>query len=271
MLIPDKPQTISQVVKTGVSLWKTTLKLTLPFGFIFGILCSGFNFILSLGTPPDEALSTASNLKVEDLGLLIAYSVISLIIILIIYAATIIRINHATQGNSLEFGDAIRLGFQKAFRLALVMLLSICAVGMGYILLIIPGIILSIYLLFSSYIVVLEEKGAIASIRESVRLVSGNWWNVAGTFLLMGIIYIIFNFILSFIAIGLDFFFLMIAKVLFSGASKVFKDYVVLITSGLVASILYPFYHTCTIAMYYDLRLKKSLTSSSNTTPTTLP
>lgn len=66
-------------------------------------------------------------------------------------------------------------------------LLTGIAVGVAGMFLIIPGIVLAIYWIFSGFVVVDQGKGAIASIGESFRLVKGSFWSVAG-FLVLAVI-----------------------------------------------------------------------------------
>lgn len=56
------------------------------------------------------------------------------------------------------------------------------------ILLIIPGIIFSVFWSFSAYFLILENKGITESMKESKQLVKGRWWKVFGYSLLFGLI-----------------------------------------------------------------------------------
>ena len=53
------------------------------------------------------------------------------------------------------------------------------AIVVGLILLVIPGIILSISLCLAFYLVALENKGAVDSLKSSHALVKGYWWRTA--------------------------------------------------------------------------------------------
>lgn len=68
-----------------------------------------------------------------------------------------------------------------------------------YLLLIIPGIIFSVYWMFSPYILINEKKGIINSMRESKKLVDGKWWTIFSYTLLIFLIIIAVNIIASFI------------------------------------------------------------------------
>ena len=55
-------------------------------------------------------------------------------------------------------------------------------VGLGFVLLIVPGIILAVMLYFTTYLVVDKGMGPIDALKESARITKGNRWNL---FLLM--------------------------------------------------------------------------------------
>ncbi len=95
--------------------------------------------------------------------------------------------------------------------------------------------------------------------KESIRLVSGNWWRTFGTLCIINLIYLIFSFLLNLIGVGLNILLIVITEILFNQvATKSQGTYVVLITSGIIITILYPFYYACIMAMFYDFRLKKN-------------
>jgi len=61
--------------------------------------------------------------------------------------------------------------------------------------LIIPGVIVGVYLAFSSFVLIIEAEKGINALRCSWNLVKGNWWKVFGRIILLniiiGVIYII--------------------------------------------------------------------------------
>ncbi|MDD3488073.1 MAG: hypothetical protein PHH35_01850 [Candidatus Pacebacteria bacterium] len=70
-------------------------------------------------------------------------------------------------------------------------------VSLGFVFLIIPGLILSIYLSFSLYVYIDEKRKGMEAIKRSWNLVKGNWWQVFGRRLMLIILTII-------IAIGIN-------------------------------------------------------------------
>ncbi|MEK7084444.1 MAG: hypothetical protein AAB932_04380 [Patescibacteria group bacterium] len=64
----------------------------------------------------------------------------------------------------------------------------LAAIG-GFILLIIPGIILSLWFAFGMYAVALDEKNAVDALRMSKSLVQGRWWSVLWRLLAPGLVF----------------------------------------------------------------------------------
>lgn len=67
--------------------------------------------------------------------------------------------------------------------------------AIGFVLCIIPGIIVLVYLYFYMYAYIVEETGVVESLQRSYELVKGNWWVTLGYLIVFGII----SFILSLI------------------------------------------------------------------------
>ncbi len=68
---------------------------------------------------------------------------------------------------------------------------------LGFLLLIIPGIILSIWFAFSSFVLVAERTSIIDSLKKSREYVRGRWWAVFGRILLLGLAMLVISMIIS--------------------------------------------------------------------------
>ncbi len=68
--------------------------------------------------------------------------------------------------------------------------MTLVVVG-GYVLLLIPGIILSLVLIFSRFAYVKEGKKGLSALLRSRDLVKGNWWQVFGAFFIVSAIMLV--------------------------------------------------------------------------------
>ncbi len=70
----------------------------------------------------------------------------------------------------------------------------------GFLLLVIPGIILAVWLSFSAFVLVLENGGMISSLKQSREYVRGHWWGVLGRLLAMGLLLVVISIVFSMVA-----------------------------------------------------------------------
>lgn len=91
------------------------------------------------------------------------------------------------KNSELSVADAFKNGMSLFWQALLISIVSGIIAGLGFILLIIPGIIASIYLTFVLYGLALDNTRGMDALRTSKNLVSGYWWGVFGRYTLLGI------------------------------------------------------------------------------------
>jgi hypothetical protein len=116
-------------------------------------------------------------------GYVLLYIVLFVLMILVsiwISIVLVLMIDKLSKGESVEINKLYETSFAKIPSYLLVAILTALAIFGGFILLIIPGIIFSIWFEFSAYINLLENKNnkGIAALKSSKELVSGRWWGV---------------------------------------------------------------------------------------------
>jgi len=87
-----------------------------------------------------------------------------------------------------ELSEAVALSVHKLIPLFVLYILYFLIIMFGSILLIIPGIFLSIKLFYSQYFILFENKGVIESFRSGWQIIKGNWWRTFALLLIWGII-----------------------------------------------------------------------------------
>ena len=107
------------------------------------------------------------------------------------YMTTGLALGYATAG-MFRYGELFKsFTFQKFAYFFLAVLVAKFLIIGGFILLVIPGIILSIMLCFVQYIAFEREIGPIDACKESARLTHGNRWNLFKLFLVIVLINIL--------------------------------------------------------------------------------
>ena len=88
----------------------------------------------------------------------------------------------------INVSEALKKGGRRFFSYLWISLLSgFIALG-GFLLFIIPGIILSVWFSFGLYILVAEDRRGLNALLRSKHLVQGYWWPIFGRFLALGLL-----------------------------------------------------------------------------------
>lgn len=189
-------------------------------------------FVLYLVTAIIVALLTVS---AGATGYFVA-AVIEFIAAFLVQAAMIKAVQDVRDGRAdLSIGGTVSAAVPYVLPVAGASLLAGVGIGIGLVVLIVPGLILLTYWSLIVPSIVVGESGALASFGRSWRTISGHFWQAFGTYVLVFLIWIAFN-----IALGLIL--LAVPAVIRSFASSV-------IAGTLVA----PFYALIVTLVYYRL------------------
>src|SRR5262245_31268064 len=152
--------------------------------------------------------------------------------------------NRAPTSNMLSFAIA------RAPMILLVLFMYGLACVVGTLLLIVPGILAMVSLLLAVPINLFEQRGPVASLGASHRLVWGNWWRTAAIFGIAGVIVTVLYLLLGTVA-G-------VVGVMFAGQ---FTIIAMLLSTALVSLMIgvlaTPFLTALTMNVYWDLKLRK--------------
>jgi hypothetical protein len=121
------------------------------------------------------------------LGATVATGLVALVLSLITQGALMRATVSAEGGDRASFADCAATGLKAALPLLGLGILSGLGIGLGLILLLVPGLILMTMWTVSGPAVVAERLGPIAAMRRSAELTSGARWKVFGLLLLLGI------------------------------------------------------------------------------------
>ncbi len=162
------PLSIGQVLDAGFMLYRRAFKATVPLTLLASVL--GILPMLIMG----PQLSLAA-LKPGYFALIFIFSLFGMVV----FGAVFARLDDVASGrNQLGFIAAIRRGVAKFLPLFGAGIIYGIAVMIGLLLLIVPGVWLSIALAFALNAVILDNVGVIDSFDVSRKLVAGNWWRV---------------------------------------------------------------------------------------------
>jgi hypothetical protein len=117
----------------------------------------------------------------------------------------------------------------------------------GLILLVVPGVILSLSLAFYLYFIVIDSLGGYAALKASHSLVWGNWWRTMTVFMAPFIVMMVIL-----ISIGLLVGFLGAAFIQNPAAASILG-----IVNNIVSAFITPYFFTLGYVQFNDLKLRK--------------
>jgi hypothetical protein len=241
--LASEPQTVGRVLDSGFKLFVKAFTGVLPLSLAAAAVLAVPNIanVLMGGTEQLESPVPAMTVVVLFL--------VALPIYMILIAAVVYRLGAAAEMHEASAGQALACGVRCALSLIGAAILYFLAMAGGLILLIIPGIILSLSLSFAFIAIVLDGESAMAALKRSHRLVWGNWWRTLAVVSVPVVIVMIL-----YLGLGIAF-----GATLIMSDGKPESD--VFITANLIEAaiggITAPLIYSIMIAQYHDLKLRK--------------
>jgi hypothetical protein len=159
-------------------------------------------------------------------------------------AAVVLLVSETYLGREADVGAALRTVFSRFGSIFGASLMQGIIVGLGLLLLIVPGIIFLAWTFAMPAVVVLENSGAGESFTRSRELTRGSVGRILGTLL---VTYILFFVIVISLAMAAG------TVVGLSGGSGVAAK----VIGDVLASLIFPMVAVVTTLLYYDLRIRK--------------
>jgi hypothetical protein len=235
---PTAPLSIGGVLDNGFQLLKASFGKVIGLAFISAIIGSAPNL---LPQPPltDEPQIGAG---------LLAGSLIAGLISVLFYGAIIARIDAVIRSTDMAFMEAVQIGARRLLPMVLCFIVYGLAVLVGFVLLIVPGVILALSLGMAPYLVITENQGPIDAIKRSHSLVWGNWWRTA--IILTVIMFILFS---VYFLVG------MISGVsVFAGSAEMNEAGMLFnLLMALLSAVVTPVGYAMGMALLTDLQLRK--------------
>jgi len=106
----------------------------------------------------------------------------------IIYGAALIKsVSFAEGGEKIDIKIAFLVAYQKFWLILATSIIAGVLMLIGFILFVIPGLILAVYFQFIMYVVIFENKWGVDAIKRSYEIVKGNFWWVVLIILLVAL------------------------------------------------------------------------------------
>ena len=173
---------------------------------------------------------------------LITAGVVGWLVIMVIIPITQTVLYHAAfqdmLGRPIRVGDSLALELRRFFPILGAVICMGVLIILGFMLLVVPGIILATALAITIPVCVVEQIGPFASIRRSAFLTKGNRWRILGIWLLVAVVTLVASGLALLFkhALGMD-----------AGA----------ILGFVMQSVVSAFTTLAAVVMYHDLRVAK--------------
>ena len=229
---PLRPLTLGEILDVSFGLYRSMFLTLLVVGVAVHLLPVLIETYL-------QAAGRIFLLDLVNLG----YWLVAIIMNSLGVAATTSIISEAYLGRRMTAGEALRRALPLIWPLLIVSLLSSLLIGIGFMLLILPGVILLSGLLLSSVAMVVEHPPrATTAMARSWELSKGHKGQVFGTVLVAFLLLLVPRVAVS-------------AIWALSGGSRAALFPVVV--SAILEVAVYPYLYTVITLVYYDLRVRK--------------
>jgi hypothetical protein len=177
------------------------------------------------------------------LGLAVLFMFLRTIMSLVVVGAIIHVASQAYLGYSVSIGEALQVMIRRFLPLLVAVMLQTFMIILGFIFLIIPGILLTAWLFAVPSVVVLENSGPLDAIGRSYELSKGFVLKIFGIFLLTYLVYML--------AIGALF------SVALIGGQVEIGEQTINFLVNVLSVLIMPLWACVAVVLYYDLRIRK--------------
>lgn len=235
----NRAQSITTIWSESYSLCKQSFLQVLPWAFVLSVIA----LLISLGQMTGSDLTTEGTpekLSMRHLSVWTLFGIIlNMLVSAFIYSAILYRINKIALQNDVGMAAAFNVARGKFLTVVLAMFIDLALVLSGLVALILPGIFLSVALFFYMPLILFNDNTAWESIKNSIKLVWGDWWR---TFLVITFPLIILVLVSVFLG-----------EIL--GEDNFLVDVIV---DLVIMPFFIPFFNALILVQFNDLKLRKA-------------
>ena len=253
----EQPAGIGRVLDSGFRLFAASIKsvlVLLVFTVIINIIMQYAMFQIMLPAQNLTSEAEAVQYMASAAPQLIGVGLIIWVVSIILYNAILSRVGEVARDGDGVMYDALIVGIRKSLPVFIAAILYSLVVSLGFILLVIPGLILMVTLLFFQVLIVVDDEGIVASLRQSHSLVWGNYWRTTAVilvpFFIMYALIMVVAFVAGFLGVVNS------TEVPYEQMHTTFGLFDVLMAS--VSVLMVPLLDAIFIAHVNDLKLRKS-------------
>jgi hypothetical protein len=252
-----QPSSIGRVLDSGFRLFAASLKPVLSLLIVTAVINVIMQYAMFQTMLPVQQFATEEEMAQHMavvMPQILGTSLIMWLVSIILYNAILFRVGAVANRDNSDLYDSLITGIRKAIPVFVAAVLYTLAVSIGFLLLVIPGLILMVTMLFFQVLIVVDDEGIIASLKRSHNLVWGNYWRTTAVILVP--FFIIYALIMVVAIIAGSIGALSTPEVMHSQIQMTFG--IVDIIIAVVSVLMVPLLDAVFIAQVNDLKLRKS-------------
>lgn len=242
-ILATEPVSIAKVLDSSIKLYVASFRKLLGFFAVLAVLYIAMGLLTATFQPnPTAPPGAALMFLTENMSLLLGFVVVFGFLSFVLYAAIVYRLDNVANEREDSFVEAVTVGFRAFPSMFWAVFLYMIAIIVGFLLLIVPGLILTISLMFYLYFIVIDGYRGYAALKASHALVWGHWWRTSAIFTVPMVIWIAVMFtvgvVMALVAAG--------------------NQALVQIVTNLISVLVMPYFFALGYAQFHDLKLRKS-------------
>ena len=197
---PSSPQSIGGVLDDAVRLYRESFLKTLPLSVAASVAISLPAMLLPRMPYQTGPQGLQAMMRIASSPTYWLTYLVGLLAYAVIYAALIVIVNDMGSGRQANLPAALRVGLERLPSVIGAFILIGLMVGVGLMLLLVPGIYLWGIFQLTGFPLILDRERVGASLSESRRLIKGHWWRASIIVTVVIVMAVVLEMILTFFA-----------------------------------------------------------------------
>ena len=244
---PAATVSVGRIINRAFAVIASNPAVVLGIAFLLGALPS---VVVSFFSQRLQQGLLADPDRIRDVIFISIGSVLIGVMLAMIVQGALVRATVAfAEGRRASFGESLTAGLRLAFPLVLLAIIVGVCVMIGFMLIIVPGIILYLMWCVAAPVLVEERTGVFGALGRSRRLTKGARWKVFGLQLIIVVFYWLFSAVLGFAMIAANGGINHLATNVATGLPISW-----LIINAIIATLINTFWSTAQTSLYIELR-----------------
>lgn len=191
----DNQMSVGRVIQRAFSAFRQNPAVILGLAFLVGAipgLVLSYLFV-RLGFFAPGALRSGAFPFRAIMGAILVSTMMGIIIAALVQGALTRAVVTASEGRRASFAESISTGVRVILPLIGLGIVSAIGVALGFVLLIVPGIILLLMWAVAVPTLVVERVGILDALKRSAELTKGSRWRILGLYIVLVLIYWVFE------------------------------------------------------------------------------